>query len=228
MDLREAEAVCLLRDQAPSVSVPAVYNAYRIGDVSYIVMEYIPGPTVGECWNTLSVEEKNSVISQLQRHIASWRAIRGKYFGSVGGGACGDSIFKHSYTGDQIGYGPFASRREFNEGVVQALRNSRPNPSQYNLPLEKEIRDFQGPEMMVFTHGDLGPRNVIFNNGEVTILDWGEAGYSIEEREFVEAKWQASQNPDWERHITDFIPDFTSQYRFWNHVVNEMRLFSGV
>lgn len=80
-------------------------------------------------------------------------------------------------------------------------------------------------ETMVFTHGDLGPRNIIFNNGKVTILDWGEAGYSIDEREFVEAKWQASQNSDWERHITDFIPDFTSQYRFWNNVINEVRLF---
>lgn len=142
MDLSEAEAVCLLRDRAPSVSVPVVYNAYQIGDVSYIVMDYIPGPTVGECWNTLPVEEKDSVISQLQRNVASWRAIRGEYFGSIEGGACRHSIFKHSYKGDQIGYGPFASRREFNEGVVQALRNSRPNPSQYNIPLEREIQDF--------------------------------------------------------------------------------------
>jgi hypothetical protein len=62
----------------------------------------------------------------------------------------------------------------------------------------------------------------------VTIIDWGAAGYSVEEREFVEAKWQASQSQAWNECISSFIPDYTQQYKFWDHLVNEMRLFSGI
>ncbi|KAK2742899.1 hypothetical protein FQN57_005029 [Myotisia sp. PD_48] len=228
--LDEAEALCLLHRRAPSVPVPRVYNAYQLGDVSYIVMDYIHGQSLGDCWNGLSEGEKRSVIAQLRKHIKTWRAIKGEYYGSVGRGPCRDALFLHGYT--HIGlYGPFKSRPEFNEGVVQALRDSRPNPSQYNLPLEREIRKTQGDEI-IFTHGDLGPRNIMLKDGNITILDWGGATYSIKELEFVQMKWQASQNQDWEAHIAELVPNdlpnFTSQYRFWNRLVNDMRLFSGI
>jgi Phosphotransferase enzyme family len=207
--------------------VPRVYNAYKIGEVGHILMEYIPGATLGKCWARLSEVEKESVKTQLRRHVACWRRIRGEFFGAIGGGPCEDSIFKHAYGPLQIQYGPFQSRQDFNEGVVHALRNSRPNPSQYNLSLEPEILESRGIKM-VFTHGDLGRGNIIFNEGRVTIIDWGAAGYSVEEREFVEAKWQASQSQAWNECISSFIPDYTQQYKFWDHLVNEMRLFSGI
>jgi thiamine kinase-like enzyme len=114
-----------------------------------------------------------------------------------------------------------------NQGLVQALRNSRPNPSQYNHALENEILKTQG-DQMVFTHGDLGQGNIIFYEGKVAVIDFGSAGYSLEEWEFTEAMWQASLNEDWESRVSSFTPDFTQQYLFWDNVVNEMRRFSGI
>jgi aminoglycoside phosphotransferase (APT) family kinase protein len=93
--------------------------------------------------------------------------------------------------------------------------------------LEAHILDTRG-DKIVFTHGDLGQGNIIFNKGRVTILDWGAAGYSVEEREFVEAKWRASQDEEWDQFVSSCIPDYTRQYEFWDHVTNEMRLFSGI
>lgn len=217
----------LLAQEAPDVPVPHVCNAYKIGDVSYILMEYIPGPTLGKCWNTLSALEREAVASQIRQHVASLRQIRGQFYGAVGRGPCEDSIFKHAYTLPQLPYGPYESRQDFNKGVLHALRNSRPNPSQYNRALEAKILQLRGDEV-VFTHGDLGRGNIVFHEGKVTILDWGAAGFSVEEREFVEAKWQASMDEEWEECISSCIPDYTPHFTFWDHLVNEMRLFSGV
>jgi hypothetical protein len=62
----------------------------------------------------------------------------------------------HEYHPPRGFYGPFDSRQDFNEGVVRALRNSRPDPSQYNRSLEAEILTSRG-DGIVFSHGDLGP-----------------------------------------------------------------------
>jgi aminoglycoside phosphotransferase (APT) family kinase protein len=106
----------------------------------------------------------------------------------------------YEYHPPRISYGPFNSRLDFNEGVVLALRNSRPDSSQYNRSLETEILASRGDEI-VFSHGDLGQGNIIFNEGKITIIDWGAAGYSLEEREFVEAKWRAFHDKAWDRLI---------------------------
>jgi hypothetical protein len=87
----------LLRERAPSVPVPQVYNAYRIGNISYILMEFIPGQTARECWKTLSETEKDSVIAQLRQYVTTWRSIKGDFFGSVDGGPCQESIWKHPW-----------------------------------------------------------------------------------------------------------------------------------
>ena len=225
--LAEAEALDLLSREAPDVSVPRVYNAYMIGKVSYIVMDYVPGQTLSRCWNDLSAAERNSVIDQIRQYVESWRRIRGTYLGSIGGGPCMDSIFSHSFQPCQRSYGPYASRQAFNEGVVSALRNSRPNESQYNHELEQKILQTVG-EAIIFTHGDLNQGNIILDDGKATVVDWGEAGYSIEEREFTEAKMKDGYCNDWDQCISDMVPDFTPQFKFWSDVVNEMRLFAGV
>jgi tRNA A-37 threonylcarbamoyl transferase component Bud32 len=226
VNLHEAESLRLIAERAPSVPVPEVYNAYRINGLSYIVMEYIPGEDLG-CWDTFCAEEKQSVLCQLQKHVAAWRSITASFFGSVVEGPCEDSIFAHSY-GKEIKYGPFKSRQQFNEGVVQALRDSRPNPSQYNVSLEKGVLKRQGEEA-IFTHGDLGRQNIIYKDGIVTIVDWGSAGFSIREREYVETRWQASMSEDWEQHISTIFPDSNEEdYDFWNGLVNDMRQFSGI
>lgn len=224
--LGEADAMHLVAHKTPEVSIPRVYNAYKIGNMGYIVMDYIPGPTLAQCWTTLSVEDRETIQLQLHQYISSFRQIKGTFYGTSDGGPC-HSIFMHEYRPPRVFYGPFQSRQDFNKGVVRALRNSRPDPSQYNGCLEQEIITLQG-DRIVFTHGDLGRGNIIFYEGKVTIIDWGAAGYSLEEREFVEVKWRASQNKEWDQLISTCIPDFTPQYEIWDRVTNEMRLFSGI
>lgn len=196
-------------------------------EICYILMDYVPGQTLSRCWEDLSTAERSSVIGQIRQYVQSWRRIRGTYIGSIGGGPCMDSIFSHSFQPCQRSYGPYTTRQAFNEGVVSALRNSRLNESQINHELEQKVLQTVG-EAIVFTHGDLNQGNIIVSDNKVTIVDWGEAGYSIEEREFTEAKMKAGYCSDWEHCISDMVPDFTPQFEFWSEVINEMRLFAGI
>jgi thiamine kinase-like enzyme len=91
----------------------------------------------------------------------------------------------------------------------------------------REILKTRGNEM-VFTHGDLGRGNIIFLEGKVTVIDFGSACYSLKEWEFTETKWQAALNEDWESLVSSFVPVFTRHYLFWSHVVDQMRLLSGI
>ncbi|WEW56739.1 hypothetical protein PRK78_002189 [Emydomyces testavorans] len=228
VDLVEAETLVMLAERLPSLPIPRVHNAYRIGDISYIIMDYIPGLTAARSWKELSLQDRNLMISQLRTHVTSLRTLTAPYIGSVGEGPCRDSLFCHPYDWQRkVSYGPYYSRRDFNLGAVKALRASRPNPTQYDAGLEKEIEATTGDEI-VFTHGDLIPANIIFHNGKVTIIDWGEAGYSIKEREFYEAKKCITMPPGWSERIPDFIPAFPAENTFWERVVDNMRLFCGV
>lgn len=228
VNLVEAETLVMLAEKLPRLPVPRPYNAYKIGEVSYIVMDYVPGPTLAKCWKNLSQQERDSVVSQLRQHVDSWRTLTASYIGAVGERPCQDSIFAHPYYWQrEVSYGPYYSRREFNLGAVDALRASRPNSSQYDPELEKNILATTGDEI-VFTHGDLIPANIVFHNGKVTIIDWGEAGYSIKEREFYEAKKCITMPPGWDERIPEFAPAFLAENKFWEHVVDNMRLFCGV
>ncbi|OAX78200.1 hypothetical protein ACJ72_07493 [Emergomyces africanus] len=229
LNLVEAETLVTLAEKLPRLlPVPRAYNAYNIGEVSYIIMDYVPGPTLAKCWKSLSPQARDSVVSQLRQHVDCWRTLTASYIGSVGERPCQDSIFAHPYYWQRkVSYGPYYSRHCFNIGAVDALRASRPDPSQYDPELENKILATTGDEI-VFTHGDLIPANIIFCNGKVTIIDWGEAGYSIKEREFYEAKKCLAFPSGWAERIPEFIPAFQVENKFWEHVVDNMRIFCGV
>lgn len=64
----------------------------------------------------------------------------------------------------------------------------------------------------VLTHGDLHPGNVVFDGNVITgVLDWGQSGFSIREREYFEAR-SRTRDVDWMALLdTIFQSDFTSE-----------------
>ena len=195
VQMGEAEALCLLRKRT-SVPVPEVFNAYTIADYGFILMSKIPGVTLEKCWRNLTRDSKNSIIRQLDSFIREWRQIEGPYFGSIDGGPCEDIIFQHSWDAKSRHYGPFSTRKEFNQGVVTALRYSRPNAqlTKKDEPLvEKILVSGDQDERKVLTHGDLHQSNIIVDGDVITgIIDWGAAGYSISARDISASKQKYS------------------------------------
>ncbi|KAJ5818170.1 kinase-like protein [Penicillium riverlandense] len=228
VQMGEAEALCLLRKWT-SVPVPEVFNAYTIGDVGFILMSKISGVTLEHCWQNLTRDSKNSIIRQLQSFIQEWRRIEGPYFGSIDGGPCEDVLFQHSWDAKSRHYGPFLTRKEFNQGVVEALRYSRPNAqlTKRDEPLvEKILVSGDQDERKVLTHGDLHQSNIIVSGNIITgIIDWGAAGYSISAREYFCLRWQAL-DPEWRDLISTILE--TDEYEFWAEVNQSMLDYTGI
>jgi len=65
-------------------------------------------------------DAKSSIVRQLDGFIQQWRQIEGPLFGSIDGGPCEDVLFQHSWDATPRRYGPFLTRKGFNQGVVEA------------------------------------------------------------------------------------------------------------
>ncbi|KAH8428510.1 uncharacterized protein LDX57_006209 [Aspergillus melleus] len=224
----EAEALCLLRNKT-SVPVPEVFNAYTIADIGFILMSKIPGISLGQCWKDLTWDDKSSIVRQLGGFIREWRQIEGPLFGSIDGGPCEDVLFQHPWDGEPRRYGPYSTRNEFNQGVVEALRNSRPHAqlTKRDEPLvERILVSRDQDETKVLTHGDLHQSNILVNGNVVSgIIDWGAAGYSISAREYFCLRWQAI-DLEWKDLISTILD--VDEYGFWAEVNQSMLDYTGI
>ena len=226
----EAEALYLLKRRT-SDPVPKLLNAYMIEDVGFILMEKVPGTPLEKCWEYLPPNSKRSIVQQLRDFIQEWRKIEGPYFGPVDGGPCEDVFFKHSWNPEPRQYGPFSTRKDFNQGLLEALCNSRPNGklTEKDEPLAKKIlasgNDGQG-DRKAFTHGDLHQSNIMVEDNTITgVIDWGTAGYSIMAREYFGIRWQAL-DLEW-RNLTSTIVE-ADEYNFWAEVNQSMVDYTGL
>ncbi|UPK92453.1 hypothetical protein LCI18_003388 [Fusarium solani-melongenae] len=136
----------------------------------FILMDYIPGPTVEACWESLDKTTKESVAQQVADMIEKLqsRNIEDLPPGPLSwdpGEKCMGSWFT------DYGAGPFNRLEDleawFNHKIdvcaqVQQLPTGTPR-FQFNS--------------MVLTHQDIAPRNLILGeNNKVSLIDWGCAG----------------------------------------------------
>jgi hypothetical protein len=59
------------------------------------------------------------------------------------------------------------------------------------------------------------------------VFDWGGAVYSIQDRQYLEAKERGTDR-SWEEAIDDFVPAFPNRFALWEHVIIEMIAYSGL
>ncbi|KAL3480414.1 kinase-like protein [Aspergillus californicus] len=233
--MSEAEALILVADKT-NVPVPKVLSAYTIGDLGFILMSKIEGDTLGSHEDSLSTEQFESIIHQLKSHVLEWRTLRSPYLGSVDGGPCEDIIFRHIWDANAPpkDYGPFQSLEDYKLGIIEAVRLSR--PPNYWTEAEEELKERilsysienAASDLGVLTHGDLHSGNIMVKDGSVTgIVDWGEAGYSLPEREFFGAR-RIAIDRHWIETIPHFIPELPEEYKLWDEVDRSMRIFSPV
>ncbi|OJK04279.1 hypothetical protein ASPACDRAFT_1877681 [Aspergillus aculeatus ATCC 16872] len=190
--LAEAEAMHLVSSRT-SIPIPKLLSAYILDGVGHILQDY----------------------------VTQMRSIIGRFIGGIDSSPCRDGIFEGGYGQyESYRYGPYASEPEFNEGVVQALRDRLPPESrvEVNRPdsafftreyiMYQTVRGLRG-HSIVFTHGDLHPGNLLVRaDGVVVVLDWGLAGYWPEYWEFYRAMFNPPWRPVWDRMIENFIPPY--------------------
>ncbi len=182
VDAREAQTLQFIKE-ATTVPVPNATSDRP----NTIVMDYIEGCNLEECWARLSSEEKRGIAEQMRDIVLQLRRFKGSYIGAVDRGPAVD-LRKSTYVG-----GPFDSEREFNEFL---LKNMVPStPSLYSTAIRQTMRTDHN---VVFSHGDLNLHNILVKDGTiVALLDWEYAGWYPEHWEYIKFCVASCHDPAW-------------------------------
>ena len=87
----------------------------------------------------------------------------------------------------RLGVGPFANEDAFNERLIETTARF---DRRVIFPDAETRSRLRGDHAIVFTHGDIAPRNIIVRGDTVVaLLDWEQAGWYPEHWEMVKAMW---------------------------------------
>ncbi|KAF2473388.1 kinase-like protein [Lindgomyces ingoldianus] len=229
--MAEAEAMRFVSSRS-SIPVPEVYEAYEKNGIGYIYMCKVEGLQLGETWSSLSYDKKAYIADQLRGYVTELRDMRGDSYGALWNQPSADIFFSHLClkTHDNKQYGPFKSRAEYNQGLVEALTNSRPR-GQLGESENSIIAKISAltEDAKVFSHGDLHLDNILVDGNckIMAIVDWGSAGFSIPGREYLEANLRARQ-PEWIKLLDDVFPeDAKAEYHILKELDRALVLYSG-
>lgn len=190
----EAEALRYIR-QHTTIPVPRVYASAKGYGRSYILMEKIKGTTLAYAWKTLSDQQRDAIVSQLQDYLAQLRTLPSPYGRKVCG-ANGGSLWDGRITCTKL-VGPFEDEASFNDFIVKWSEMFLV-PSDL-AAIRRRMRD---DHRIVFTHGDLAPRNIVVHDGRISgLVDWGDAGWYPEYWELVKVMWFPDIDKAWSARV---------------------------
>ena len=136
------------------------------------------------------------------------------YFGMLNRQPYLDGVFWTEGLNPKIS-GPFKNQDEMNVAIIEKLRQTESD--QYIQLLQTMVNRTLNHHRIVFTHGDLQPKNIIVERREdrdgcpefrITLLDWESAGWYPEFWDFCNATIACRFKPDW----LELVPDILDQY----------------
>jgi aminoglycoside phosphotransferase (APT) family kinase protein len=154
-----------------TIRIPKVHHSFNVpgpgyfGTMGYIVMDYVEGTSLANCWDDLDFGKRQDVVNQVSGIIQQLQSVQFERPGPIGGGPCRGRWFT-DYTA-----GPFAGRQEienwFNHKltICKGTGNARQDIPAFNFPA------------FVLTHQDISPRNLILDPcGQIWLIDWAYSG----------------------------------------------------
>lgn len=143
--------------------------------LSYLVVDFVDGEMLYECWGKLSRFMRFRVACTLRRYTKQLRSLTRPTPGALEDGCVRGVVF------DESVYGPFGTVRSFRQfcelvafegwraDVRRAVRANEAIPPLPRPDLERTP---------VFTHGDLNLSNIMLDRrGSLWIVDWANAGF---------------------------------------------------
>jgi hypothetical protein len=200
-----------------SVPVPRVYAIYQQDDAegrkcTYIVMEHVDGRALNECWDTLKLDAKEAVASQLRGCLDQLRALPSPNgFSNLDNGPLYDGLFLTEEEQPAIN-GPFKTETDITEALVLKLEQEGDSfpaekASYYRHVLPRVLRADGKP---TFTHAGLQTKNIMLRpDGTIVILDWHTAGWYPRYWEYAAAMFSCGR---WAEDFHAWIPKFLDEY----------------
>ncbi|KAE8350088.1 kinase-like domain-containing protein [Aspergillus coremiiformis] len=197
------------REGSQTIPVPTVHRVFNIetadgfyGCKCLILMDFVDGISLEQCWGDMSHPERVDVVSQVASIINTLRSIplsqQQQQPGPVGCQCC----VARGYWFTDIGAGPLGSKERIE--------------SWFNRRLEISQKFHQAPETVplfhfdkvVLTHLDIAPRNLILGpDGKVWLIDWGDAGIYPDGFEVASLKARRFEAPEY----TDMLLEMLSK-----------------
>ena len=147
-----------VKQQAPSVPLPRILGALRADKLTYIFMTYIPGQPLDKVWPQLGKDQKLHVQRQLESMFSAIRSVShpAKEDDKILLGTGRERRCKDMRRNVRVAQHPMSTEDELNDFLLPPSEDAG----------ENEYRDMVHSYMfanhdMVFTHGDLHPRNVM-------------------------------------------------------------------
>lgn len=192
--------------QNTRIPVPDVHLMFTGRDDDKVfVMDRISGRCLQDHWVTLTDEEHDSVLSQLQDYLQQLRSIPVPLY-QAPGPIDGSRLMVMWFSED--GKEPFESNAEMVAWQNRLLaHNTRP---------DDERRFVERP--LVFTHQDISPRNLILDDdGKLWIIDWELAGWYPDYFESACIRSDFGDYchpipPGWHSSVLPLFPDYHAEY----------------
>ena len=169
----EAEAMRLISNYT-SVPAPEVYHTdFSTEDNGFIEMSLIQGSPLEGIWNTLNEKAKESICRQTWDLISEIQSVPPQYEGIFQCAADGSPSRDPLLEDLQSPPRPLTSDSELRDRIYERYVHFGGSRYEHELPsmLPKSNQS-------VFTHGDIAPRNIMVENGNITgIIDWEHAGW---------------------------------------------------
>ncbi|KAL1944195.1 hypothetical protein VTO73DRAFT_3380 [Trametes versicolor] len=177
---QEAEIIRFVQRHT-SIPTPRVVASATGYGHHYLLMKKVAGENLQRVWPTLEPAQRTRIVEQLRAFISQLRSLpspHGRAVCSLNGAPLRD--FRITGEGP---VGPFADEEAFNDRLVET---SAPF---YKRATRTEFRArMRGDHSIVFTHGDIAPRNIMVDGDAiVALLDWEQAGWYPEHWELVKA-----------------------------------------
>lgn len=174
-----------VRKHVPEIPIPEPLGILKVGRMLYSFTAYVPGNAGDGIWGELSSSQKGMLKNELEYWFTKIRNLKNdtEMFGFHG--VCVDN--RHHSIVSTPGV-PITTYSQFLDFLLQ---NPHPNLSSewFEYLKAKIFPEDILPEELVFTHGDLYPRNLILSeDGTLAgIIDWETAGWYPKNWEGIKA-----------------------------------------
>ncbi|EEH04116.1 conserved hypothetical protein [Histoplasma capsulatum G186AR] len=191
-----------LVEQFTRIPAPRPVDVLGTPRFSYLLMTCVPGRPIGPMIDTMTDEELKQVVLDLKEYVSQLRNIPRpttdfQICNSEGGGLLDWRI-------------PDSQREELRFKTEADFNNYLTDPFCEEIR-QRAARSHDICHEIVFTHGDLNPRNILAENGKITgIVDWENAGWFPEYWEFTKAHYTVRSLIRW---LADVIDRVFERYR---------------
>ncbi|KAJ6147592.1 hypothetical protein N7497_009574 [Penicillium chrysogenum] len=211
----EAHALDMV-EKFTQIPAPRPIDVLETPDASYLLMTRVPGLPIGHLLHAMTDEQMENVVFDLKRYIAQMRAIPNQVSKFQICNSAGGGILDWRIPDSQSGNLRFQTEADFHNFLTREMTDDTRRCAAKSHALSHAI---------VFTHGDLNPRNILAENGNITgIVDWENAGFFPEYWEYTKMHYTVRYLIRW---LADVVDQVFEGYRDELHVDNMLSDLAG-